>query len=88
MLKPGGQIVTIEGEGIGVTISPSLTRANVLGMTAMHRAGRCFTSEGEQIGITAVQPRLLSDAGFSLLRREAFALDYSRCIRRSCRPSS
>ena len=39
--------------------------------------GQCFTPQGEQYGICAVQHRLLQEAGFQHIQQEAFVINYS-----------
>ncbi|MBO0781530.1 MAG: class I SAM-dependent methyltransferase [Ktedonobacteraceae bacterium] len=77
VLKPGGIFMDVETDDMGISTSPSLTRLMSLGMASMRRTGHCFNSEGDHGGLAAIHPRLLRDAGFSALRREAFPLDFS-----------
>ncbi|QBD76609.1 class I SAM-dependent methyltransferase [Ktedonosporobacter rubrisoli] len=76
VLKPGGILLGVEGDD-GGSNSPSLTRLMVLMMQALRKVGHCFTSEGTNSGIVSMYPRLLREAGLSVIRREAFLLDYS-----------
>ncbi|HLI89513.1 MAG TPA: methyltransferase domain-containing protein [Ktedonobacteraceae bacterium] len=77
VLRPGGLICSTEGESLGITTSPSLAHYNVLQTQALRMAGHCFTSEGDQMGITAVHAHLLRDAGFHHIQEQAYAVDYS-----------
>src|SRR5204862_6239510 len=77
ILKPGGHLIAVEGEGTAVSTSQSLTRLISLGQAAMHRAGRYYAPPGEYSGITAVHPRLMREAGLAVQKRETFVLDFS-----------
>ncbi len=77
LLRPGGIICSTEFEDLGVTTSVALTRYNELLVQAARAAGQCFTQQGNQYGITAVQARLLGDAGFDQIQQQAFVLNYS-----------
>lgn len=77
VLRPGGVVMSTEFENVGISTSLSLTRYNALMIQALRKAGNCFTPEGEHIGITAVQPRLLQQAGFQDIQIEGFAGNYS-----------
>jgi ubiquinone/menaquinone biosynthesis C-methylase UbiE len=77
ILRPGGILCSTEGESLGITTSPSLARYNVLQTQALRMAGHCFAPDGDQMGITAVQARLLRDAGFQHIQEQAYAVDYS-----------
>jgi len=71
LLAPGGILISTEGENLGICTSPSLTRYNTLLVEAARRQGQCWTSEGSNFGITAVQRYLLSQAGFINIREVA-----------------
>ncbi|MBV9231019.1 MAG: methyltransferase domain-containing protein [Chloroflexi bacterium] len=77
VLRPGGILCSCEPESFGTTTSPSFTRYNLLMTQAMRLAGQCFTPEGELYGISAVQPRLLREAGFQDIQQEALVINYS-----------
>ncbi len=77
LLRPGGAMCSTEGESLGITTSPSLTRFYSLIVRGARMAGQCFTAEGDQFGITAVQARLLRDAGFQHIQQQAFVINYS-----------
>jgi len=77
LLRPGGIFCTCEPESLGTTISPSLAQYNLLITQAMRWAGQCFTPQGEQYGICAVQHRLLQEAGFEHIQQEASIINYS-----------
>jgi hypothetical protein len=44
---------------------------------AMRLARQCFSPEGDLYGISAVQPRLLRDAGFQYIQQAAYIINYS-----------
>ncbi len=78
LLSPGGVLYNTEGSaGLGIITTPALARFNVLLIDGFRRAGQCFTPEGLDFGITAVQRRLLAQAGFTQIKGRAMALDYS-----------
>jgi ubiquinone/menaquinone biosynthesis C-methylase UbiE len=77
LLRPGGILCSTEFEDLGVTTSVALTRSNALLVQAARAAGQCFTQKGNQYGITAVQARLLAEAGFDQIQQHAFVLNYS-----------
>ncbi|QBD79510.1 class I SAM-dependent methyltransferase [Ktedonosporobacter rubrisoli] len=77
LLKPGGVLIGVESNDMGSSTSPSLTRLISLSMSALRQTGHCFTPAGEHTGVALVYPRLLAQAGFSNIQREAFILDYS-----------
>ncbi len=71
LLTPGGVLISTEGENLGICTSPALTRYNTLLVEAARRLGQCWTSEGSNLGITAVQRHLLTQAGFINIREIA-----------------
>jgi len=77
LLRPGGFFCTTEDENIGISTSPSLMRYSTLCADALRKAGMCFTSEGASFGITAVQARLLAQAGFAHVEQQAAVINYS-----------
>jgi len=77
LLRPGGIFCSTEDENIGLSTSPSLMRYSTLCADALRRAGMCFTSEGASFGITAVQARLLTQAGLVHVEQQAAAINYS-----------
>lgn len=80
LLRPGGIMCSTEIENLGITTSPALAHYNHLFVQTMRKAGQCFTSEGDQMGITAVQARLLADAGFQHIQHQAFSINFSAGI--------
>lgn len=80
LLHPGGIMCSTETESIGVTTSPALIHYKHLFVQAMRKAGQCFTLEGDQMGTTAVQTKLLADAGFQHIQHQAFSINYSAGI--------
>jgi ubiquinone/menaquinone biosynthesis C-methylase UbiE len=77
LLQPGGFVYLIEGENFGVSNSVSLERFNALFAQAMRKAGHSFVSEGNNVGITPLLPRLLQDQGFQNISQRAFAINFS-----------
>ncbi|HVB62420.1 MAG TPA: class I SAM-dependent methyltransferase [Ktedonobacteraceae bacterium] len=77
LLRPGGTICNAEFEELGITTSPALAQYNHLLIKAARRAGQCFAPEGDYYGITAVQARLLQEAGFQHIRQQAHVMNYS-----------
>lgn len=77
LLRPGGMICNTEFEELGITTSAALAQYNHLLIEAARRAGQCFAPEGDYYGITAVQARLLQDAGFQHIRQQAHVMNYS-----------
>lgn len=77
LLSPGGAVSMTEFEDLGITTSSSLTQYNRLLVQAARRAGQCFAPEGDHYGITAVLPRLLSEAGFQGINQQAHVINYS-----------
>ncbi len=77
LLRPGGWLVSIEFEDLGVSTSAALTEYNHLLVQAARRAGQCFSPAGDHYGITAVQHRLLQEAGFQDIHQQAYSINYS-----------
>ncbi|GCE49729.1 methyltransferase family protein [Thermosporothrix hazakensis] len=77
ILRPGGILCSNESE-LGVTTAPAMTRYTGLFAEALRRTGKCFSPEGISIGITAVQHRLLAEAGFTRIQAQAHALNGSK----------
>ncbi len=77
LLRPGGIFCSTEDENIGISTSPSLMRYSTLCADALRKASMCFTSEGASFGITAVQSRLLAQAGLVHIQQQAAAINYS-----------
>ena len=76
-LRPGGVMCSLETDGMGVSTSPSMMRYQALMVKVARMAGRDFISEGDRIGIMAVQARLLQNAGFVNIQQQANVLNYS-----------
>lgn len=77
ILRPGGCFSTTEFESLGITTSLSLTLYNSLIVQAGRKAGQCFAPAGDQYGVTAVQHRLLQEAGFQQIQQQAHVINYS-----------
>lgn len=78
VLRPGGIFCSTEADGIGTNTSPSLTRYNSIIVQAIRMAGQSFTAVGDAIGITAMQARLLQNAGFQHIQQQAHVSNYSK----------
>jgi ubiquinone/menaquinone biosynthesis C-methylase UbiE len=76
LLRQGGIMCSTEIER-GATTSPALAHYNHLFVQAMRQTEHCFTTEGDLTGITAVQVKLLADAGFQYIQHEAYIINYS-----------
>ncbi len=77
LLRPGGWFWNSEFEDLGVSTSAALTTYNHLLVQAARRAGQCFSPAGDHYGITAVQHRLLQEAGFHGIHQQAHSINYS-----------
>ncbi len=77
VLRPGGTFCNCEPESLGSTNSPALARYNALITQALRKNGQCFSSEGEQFGIAAVQAQQFTAAGFQNVQQMAHVLNYS-----------
>lgn len=77
LLQPGGLACSVEFESLGISTSPALTKYNRLVVEASRKAGQCFTPDGDQYGITAVQHHLLEEAGFQDIQQQAHVINYS-----------
>lgn len=76
--RPGGFFCSTEIEDLGVTTSPALSDYNDLCIVAFRKAGICFTKTGDRIGITAMQERLLAQAGWQDIHSQAHVINYSQ----------
>lgn len=76
ILRPGGLLRLTEWEG-SITNSPAQERFSAM----INRAGfvtkRTFSPDGRHIGITPMLRRFLTNAGFTSIRHNAFAVDFS-----------
>ncbi len=77
ILRPGGTFCNCEPESLGSTNSPALARYNLLFTQALRNNGQCFSTEGDQIGIAAVQARQFIEAGFDNVQQDAYVINYS-----------
>jgi ubiquinone/menaquinone biosynthesis C-methylase UbiE len=77
LVAPHGMICSTETESIGIILSPAFAHYSALVMQAFRQAGKCFAPEGPQFGITAMQEKLLAQAGFTGLNSTSAALNYS-----------
>lgn len=77
LLRPGGVICNTESEVGNMTTSLSFERYMALVVQGMRMAGQAFTKEGPNIGITAMQARLLQQAGFHYVQQQAHVVNIS-----------
>lgn len=77
LLCPGGIFCSSEPESLGSTTSLALAQYNLMITQAMRLGGQCFTPFGEQYGISAVQHRLLEEAGFQQVQQEVSLINFS-----------
>lgn len=77
LLRHGGTICDSEFEELGITTSAALAQYNHLLIESARRAGQCFAPVGDVYGITAVQARLLQEAGFQHICQQAHVMNYS-----------
>jgi ubiquinone/menaquinone biosynthesis C-methylase UbiE len=76
ILRPGGVLRLTEGE-FPITNSPAVEAINAMTTQAFQVTGRSFSPDGRSIGITPMLGRLLREAGYRNIQRQAHALDYS-----------
>ncbi len=77
ILRPGGLMCSVELENLGIANSQALMRYNNLMVQYMRLGQHCFTAEGSQIGIMAVQAHLLQQSGFTHIQQQMHVLNYS-----------
>lgn len=77
LLRPGGVMCSTEAENLGVTNSTSLASYSSLIVSYYRSRQQCFTDEGPNIGITAVQERLLRESGFVDIHQQMYVMNYS-----------
>jgi hypothetical protein len=75
-VRPGGILRLTECE-MGITTSAAYEKISAMFTRALYLAGQSFSPEGRSIGITAVLPRLLREAGFQHLKLKAHVCDSS-----------
>ncbi len=76
ILRPGGVIVLTESDVLNTT-SPAFERLSDLFTQALRKASQSFAPAGRYTGVTAVLPRLLTEAGFQRQQKTAYAFDVS-----------
>ncbi len=76
VLRPGGIIRLTELEW-GMSNMPAFERLSGLSMLALKRAGQSFSPSGIHVGILPVLPRLVKNAGFQAVKRQAYSIDFS-----------
>lgn len=75
--RPGGLIRLTEIDDMGTTTSPAFEKLSEMGRRAFQLAGRTFSPEGLNAGITPRLGKFLRDAGCQNLKMQAHAIDYS-----------
>jgi ubiquinone/menaquinone biosynthesis C-methylase UbiE len=77
LLRPGGIMCSTEVDNLGITSSRALARYSEL-LTSYNRKGQhCFTEEGPNMGIQAVQAHLFQQSGFVDIKQQMYVLNYS-----------
>lgn len=75
--RSGGMIRLTECDDMGTTTSPAFEKFSDMGGIAYLRAGRSFSPEGRNWGITPMLGRFLQQAGCKNIRHTAHVIDYS-----------
>ena len=76
ILRPGGYLCLTECEA-GYSTSLALQRLNTLLFTALKKAGRSFSPDGQSAGMLAVFKRLLKQAGLRDIHLVPYLIDSS-----------
>jgi SAM-dependent methyltransferase len=74
--RPGGIVRLTEPE-MGTTNDPAVEELTALFMRSMLLSGQTFSPDGRNVGITAMLPGLLRDAGLINVRYKAYATEIS-----------
>jgi ubiquinone/menaquinone biosynthesis C-methylase UbiE len=77
VLRPGGVLCSVEVENFGIVNSQALMRYSDLLTEYLRRGEHCFTAEGSQIGIMAMQAHLLQQSGLASVQQHMYVLNYS-----------
>jgi ubiquinone/menaquinone biosynthesis C-methylase UbiE len=72
--RGGGVIRLSEGDAVGTSNSPTLTRLLAIWLDAMYEAGHLFTQEKE--GVTSQLERLLQKVGLQDVQTRSYLLEY------------
>ncbi len=75
--RSGSMIRLTECDDMGTTTSPAFEKLSRMGGLAYLRAGRSFSPEGRNWGITPMLGRFLQQAGCKHIRHTAHVIDYS-----------
>ncbi len=75
--RSGGMLRLTECDDLGVTTSPAFEKLSMMGNAAYLRAGRSFSPEGRNWGITPMLARFLREAGCEHIQQRAHVIDYS-----------
>ncbi|HLI07518.1 MAG TPA: methyltransferase domain-containing protein [Ktedonobacteraceae bacterium] len=73
----GGMIRLTECDDMGTTSSPAFEKLSAMGSAAFLRAGRSFSPEGRNWGLTPMLARFLREAGCKNIQQRAHVIDYS-----------
>jgi ubiquinone/menaquinone biosynthesis C-methylase UbiE len=76
ILRPGGYLCLTECEA-GYSTSLALQRLNTLLFSALKKAGRSFSPDGQSVGMLAVFKRLLKQAGLQDIHLVPYLIDSS-----------
>lgn len=74
--RPGGSICLNEGE-MPITNSPAFEKLSGLFVRALKLAGRSFSPDGRNFGITPMLTRLLREAGYQNIQQKPYLIDFS-----------
>jgi ubiquinone/menaquinone biosynthesis C-methylase UbiE len=75
--RSGGMIRLTECDDMGTTSSSAFEKFEIMGNRAFLRAGRSFSPEGRNWGLTPMLGRFLRQAGCKNIRHTAHVIDYS-----------
>lgn len=76
LLRPAGHLRLTECEWC-ITNGKAFERLNEMGTRALKLAGRSFSPDGRQLGMTPMLGRFLLDAGFQQISIKGHAIDFS-----------
>ncbi|MEO7021020.1 MAG: methyltransferase domain-containing protein [Ktedonobacteraceae bacterium] len=77
VLRPGGTLYSTEFDSFGITTSPALIRYNDIIVEYLRRGQHCFTEDGSNVGVIAMQAYLLQKSGFTSIQQTMHVLNYS-----------
>ncbi len=76
LVRPGGIVRLTEPE-LGITNDPAIEEFNYIFMQSLVRSGQSFSPDGRHVGITAVLPSLLREAGLVNVQMKAHVAEIS-----------